>query len=444
MTAEVAVMNKQAIALAADSAVTFPQQMGGKIFTSASKIFTLSKYQPVGVMIYGSASLMEVPWETIIKVYRNELGKETFKTVGDYANNFLFFMAEQNQLFPDDLQDSYVEHSVRERFRSIAVQIIENVEKVIEEKESINDEGIDKITSQIVKEHLDKWTNAEPSSSIPKGFQNFLRKKYSNVIRDTKKEIFENLSLTQQSSRQLTEIAVNSFIRFRPELPDSHISGIVIAGFGTEDVFPVLESFSVESKVANCLKYKKERSANISFENDATIIPFAQSEMVATFMEGVDPNYHNLIETRLEQIYTTYPQVLADNINCRDEKEREELKNRLKEAGQQMFNEYKEELTDYRMENHVIPVMTVVAGLPKDELAAMAETLISLTSFKRRVSTERETVGDPIDVAVISKGDGFIWIKRKHYFQREYNQQFFENYYTEDDTNGRKTTEEAD
>ena len=58
MTAEVAVMNKQAIALAADSAVTFPQEMGRKIFPSASKIFTLSKYEPVGVMIYGNASLM--------------------------------------------------------------------------------------------------------------------------------------------------------------------------------------------------------------------------------------------------------------------------------------------------------------------------------------------------------------------------------------------------
>ena len=58
MTAEVAIMNKQAIALAADSAVTFQEETGQKIFTSASKIFTLSKYQPVGVMIYGNASLI--------------------------------------------------------------------------------------------------------------------------------------------------------------------------------------------------------------------------------------------------------------------------------------------------------------------------------------------------------------------------------------------------
>jgi hypothetical protein len=41
---------------------------------------------------------------------------------------------------------------------------------------------------------------------------------------------------------------------------------------------------------------------------------------------------------------------------------------------------------------------------------------------------EDETVGGPIDVAVISKGDGLIWIKRKHYFSPELNRQFFVNY----------------
>ena len=98
-------------------------------------------------------------------------------------------------------------------------------------------------------------------------------------------------------------------------------------------------------------------------------------------------------------------------------------------------------MRDYRQEHYVDPVMRVVQVLPKDELAAMAESLISLTSFKRRVSMEEETVGGPIDVVVISKGDGFIWIKRKHYFDGELNQQFFANYYREGD---RHDSEKAD
>jgi hypothetical protein len=49
MTAEIAVMNQSAIALAADSAATRSE---AKIF-AANKIFALSKYHPVAVMIHG-------------------------------------------------------------------------------------------------------------------------------------------------------------------------------------------------------------------------------------------------------------------------------------------------------------------------------------------------------------------------------------------------------
>ena len=39
------------------------------------------------------------------------------------------------------------------------------------------------------------------------------------------------------------------------------------------------------------------------------------------------------------------------------------------------------------------------------------------------------TVGGPIDVSIISKGDGFIWLKRKHYFERKYNPQYFYSHF---------------
>ena len=76
--------------------------------------------------------------------------------------------------------------------------------------------------------------------------------------------------------------------------------------------------------------------------------------------------------------------------------------------------------------------LDAVAALPKDELAAMAESLVSLTILKRRVSMTAETVGGAIDVAVISKGDGLIWVKRKHYFKSDMNHQFLANYYRKD------------
>ena len=75
-----------------------------------------------------------------------------------------------------------------------------------------------------------------------------------------------------------------------------------------------------------------------------------------------------------------------------------------------------------------MPIVDIVSSLPKDELASMAESLVNLTKFKRRVTPERETVGGPIDVAVITKGDGFVWVKRKHYFEPGLNPRVISRY----------------
>lgn len=66
MTAEVAVLNRHAVALAADSAVTVH---GQKVFNTANKIFALSKREPVALMVYGNGDLLRVPWEVLAKLY---------------------------------------------------------------------------------------------------------------------------------------------------------------------------------------------------------------------------------------------------------------------------------------------------------------------------------------------------------------------------------------
>jgi hypothetical protein len=132
MTAEIAIMNKEAIALAADSAVTINTASGRKIYNTVNKLFTLSKYSPVGIMVYGRADLMGVPWESIIKVYRSEAGDVTFKTLKEYATHFIAFLNRSKRLFPADRQAQYfgeVASSTFHRIRSNAQRHIEEIIK---------------------------------------------------------------------------------------------------------------------------------------------------------------------------------------------------------------------------------------------------------------------------------------------------------------------------
>jgi hypothetical protein len=86
--------------------------------------------------------------------------------------------------------------------------------------------------------------------------------------------------------------------------------------------------------------------------------------------------------------------------------------------------EFESQLSKLSRENYIDPVVDAVELLPKDQLAVMAETLVALTSFKRKMSRDTETVGGAIDVAVISKVDGLVWTKRKHYFDASLNPRY--------------------
>ena len=64
---------------------------------------------------------------------------------------------------------------------------------------------------------------------------------------------------------------------------------------------------------------------------------------------------------------------------------------------------------------------SVVDHLSKKELAEVAHSLVELTWRKRRYSNDVESVGGPIDVAILTRNEGFIWVRRKHYFEMDLN-----------------------
>jgi len=218
---------------------------------------------------------------------------------------------------------------------------------------------------------------------------------------------------------------------------------MVIAGFGEKDIFPSLVSYNMESSVLGFVKCKKIEYLKADSKGATSIAPYAQSEMVQAFIKGIDPDYRSAIENYLKENLDKFSEMVVDKLEKLKEeqpKEKNRIKKRLKdEIVNEITKNFKNQLDTYSKENHVNSILASVAVLPKDELANMAEAFINLTSFKRRVaSDQKETVGGPVDVAVISKGDGFIWIQRKHYFQPELNQHFFRNYF-----NKRKVEDEC-
>ena len=423
MTAEIAIMNKTAVALAADSAVTIEQDKGQKIFNTVNKLFTLSKYHPVGIMIYGSANFMDVPWESIIKIYRTKLGKKQFLALKEY---FISFLSENITLFPETEQKKYFGRIIAGYFNDIKREIDEQVAEKISCDKKIKETSVKEIIELTIRKHCEAWNKADRLPHISADYDRSLIEKYGDLIVKVKDEIFQQLPISEKTTNDLQAICANVFSKDRFARSSS---GLVIAGFGEDETFPSLVSFTIEAKTNNTLKYKKDKDASINIDSSAWIVPFAQSEMVATFIEGADPAYNKIISDYLSEYFEKYPDYIAECIENVDTTRKQEFSKKLKEIGLSILADFNKKLQDYRRTFHINPIINAVSFLPKDELAAMAESLVNLTSFKRKISLDAETVGGPIDVAVISKGDGFVWIKRKHYFKPDLNPGFFVNYF---------------
>lgn len=433
VTAEIAVMNEEAIALAADSAVSGP-----KIFTSANKIFALSKYHPIGVMVYANAQFLNVPWETIIKQYRRELGDQSFPTLSEHADHFLeFFDRPSNRLFPVDAQ----ERSTAGIVEALYSAVLEDTALRLEQSKASGDEPTEaQMTLQaetVIADQLTRWKKAGRRAGLPKGYAEKVRKAYSEQINEVMDRIFEGADLSAKSVRQLRQL-VPAYLGSRGFLTrNPNHSGIVIAGFGSEDVFPRLRKFSFQAISADRLKFGEGESVEIGHDNRAVISPFAQDDEVVTFMEGVSP----LIRQHLNEWWMPKLLQLVSEVGKKLDLPEEETLKLVTDMATRCFEvvttDFQADLGQFQRDNSINPIINIVGMLPKDELAAMAESLVNLTSFKRRVTAERETVGGPIDVAVISRGDGFIWIKRKHYFSPDLNPQFLANYYRGDERDGK-------
>lgn len=425
MTAEVCVMNKIGVALAADSAVTLSPN--GKIYASVDKLFALAENAPVGVMIYGNATFAGVPWETIFKMFRKELGSDHFETLNDYAMELISFLKRRSVIVDAELQKQCAQSLIFDYLMNLKDRLDRRFRAAIEEKGELDEPDIEQIVLQLIEDENSKCEDFNTLSDLPSNFADTVKEEYGEHINELIVEVFEDLPGIAGNDT-LFGLIPKILISDRWRMVDA---GLVVAGFGDREIFPGIVEFSISGMIADHLLYCQRRSQAIDAKVSACVIPFAQQEMVHTFMEGIDPSLLDLFQQATLQTLMGMAEVILSDLSpgMKNKQSKVDLASKVELAVQNLYEDLLGNLKRSRERDYNKPVMQIVSALPKDELAAMAESLVNLTKFKRRVSKQQETVAGPIDVAVISKGDGFVWIKRKHYFDAQLNPRFIARYY---------------
>lgn len=410
MSAEVILMNKNGIAIAADSAVTIGNKT--KIYNTADKMFMLSKYAPVGILIYNSASIMGIQLEIIIKQYRRKLGEKTFQTLKEYCDDFMSYCIEfANNYSGEKIELEIINNQILNKCDEIFRIVLSMANKEVGKNSFKNDNELMEFINIKIIEIVDR-TNVEINDEVMDDlyYNNILSKLDTSNIIDFCSESYK-INLKEETKKKIM-LKLNDIIRNKKYWDRLNFTGIAITGYGDNEIFPVCIQIETLGIINNKVLKLNENSFQITHEQNSQIIPLAQTDVMDEFFLGIN--------NEINQIY-----VKKFKNGIASEKD-ESVKNKIIQLNTSIEEEKNKLVKDRLMNIH-----RSLSFLPRDEMIYMAEGMINLTSFKRRLVLDNfsETVGGPIDIAFISKGDGFIWIKRKKYFDKEMNYVFTENYF---------------
>lgn len=413
MTAEIALLNRRAIAFAADSAVTISGAGPDKIYNSAEKVFEFSRRIPIGLMLYNALEFVGIPLDVLIRKFRRERDS-MFISCKQACDEFLSFLISQKRLPEDEdahlisvLQSEFIEickeFNRRNRDEFLKAFVAADVERI-----NFNDFS-KKFIIEIITEHKCAHEDSPLEGFLDDISLDEFEKRFGDVVNYVARRVGGVIS----EDELLEKLIELSYFVMKSNIFSDSLSGIVVGGFGSDELFPSLHAVEIDGVYFGKLKTKLVRAVDIDRRGErAAIVPFAQSEMVERFLYGIDED----LEGKLLKFIERSGDKAVSRVKLKTGVD-------VSEHGlsAKSYTADVEKLLKKMKKKSSNETLDMVDFMPKQELAYTAEAFITLTSIKRRVSAQQETVGGPIDVAVITKNEGFVWIKRKHYFDKELN-----------------------
>lgn len=411
MTSEIAVMNQRAVALAADSAVTLIDGRTVVVRNEQRKLFNLIEGQPIGVMFFGMADMLGNPWDHLIEHYQTKHRKDAAKPhVRDYGTAFTAMLDNLNEFFPPERQN--------EDYRRLLASIFRHIFAYAQFlRESSDDPALTADDRRVLEAAIERvWREYQTMedgsarrdlSCFPQGFAARVVSRHAAQISELVNYGFGQFSLSKQAEQYLRDIAGFCVTK---DLFLEDVSGLVFAGFGTEDRYPSVVTYYVSAVIDGIAKRSEVSVDVIDNEIRSKVRVFADSEVTHAFLRGIDFNlerrlyagFRMLLHGVVDEIIATFPNA-ASSV-------REEMRKRFQgDFVPRYFDAFRGMIGEYQQHAFINPVLRVLEIAGRTELAETARSLVELNIFKKRIMAQKETVGGAIDVAVISRDGGFQW-----------------------------------
>ncbi len=467
MTSQIALMNHLGVALASDSVVSFSS---GRNYSTVNKIFSLAGRQPVAIMISGSANYVpgDVAWERVVGLFRQQVGDREFPELNDYVNAFQGFVTTHETLNSKKKNDLAIQEDLIEHFTNRIITAASAKEEMAYSSmlrdlpdylPEVGDYFSEAIESRI--DWLDGWRKEELERlSSDEEWTNHLftvSKAHRHNAKEASAHFIRRHDCDRQSRRKMEELFIYHLAKFGSEMYWKSNTTVVFAGFGENQITPELTQMRVGADVSDCsfadFEYheirtredylddgaierhkEEENEGRKKWSGSAMLTPFAQSDEIQNILTGMHYDNHKTLRTWMP--HYIFEEVKQDLLRLLEETEgvgkatMNRVTDALEKNSDSLTSTIKEEVRrgiyeTRKKRRHTF--RSVTSSVPMEELASFARTLVSLEAQIAHYSKRKRTVGGPIDLATITKEDGFLWVDTKQAIDESKNPRQLEN-----------------
>lgn len=227
-------------------------------------------------------------------------------------------------------------------------------------------------------EKLFNLCKGKPIGAITWGSGSIGQTSISTLIKDYRTQIKDpsQLNSIEGIANDLAQYVNVLYNKVYAKWPEKPSIGFMVAGYSKDAEFAELWKFEIiKGVLINPFNFRKKEEVGMTWNGEP--------EAISRLCLGFSPN--------LERVLT-------------------EL---------QIENELIEKILGKARENLTVPF--AISPMPIKDAIDLAEYLVSTTINFVKFSPGAPTVGGPIDIAAITKHEGFKWIKRKYYYNVEIN-----------------------
>ena len=256
------------------------------------------------------------------------------------------------------------------------------------------------LIQQVAEERRAEYAKSSNADSLASLSVDDVRKKYAAKLNSLIERSFRPAKLEASHRMLLRKLVVDAIMS--GEVSD-YTTGIIVAGYGADHIFPSLAIVEVDGSVAGVLKYSLKEVVEIDrTSNSGRVISFAQTDVIDRILAGADARFIGKSGKFIKEAITTSGVSISDLL-IKNGVEASVASGVLEDLAKGISQEYKDKFAVEAKEELEGEFNGMVAMMPKRDVIELAEALVSITAVERKASSEQATVGGPIDVAFITK-----------------------------------------